>query len=250
MRFLACAALLIAGCQTAASFSSLQASFSSLQDLRQRCATAADAAQGLQCGADEAPLFVDIAQRAYAVANNAADPRTRIGLLRLAATAGWESGATDGLAVAEAAAADGQARCAEIPTNAFGAPRDCALLRMAPAFIAHVRAYAVLRQALATSAPDAALRAKLASAAAGYVANTLGSSERVRSRIDGDPSLHASVRAFLDRQRLTFYCTTIAFADVAGHWRLEPGRDALLRQLDPYTVAHPELTAGNCGGTA
>jgi hypothetical protein len=54
--------------------------------------------------------------------------------------AGWQSRLPEGLDLTDAAAIEGIEACAAIDPNTFGAPRDCALLRLAPAFSRHVRA--------------------------------------------------------------------------------------------------------------
>ncbi len=91
----------------------------------------------IACPSDAALL--DISRKALA-ARDSSDDRTNVALLRLAAAAGWESRTPEGLDIAEAASTDGVRRCDALPAKEFGAPRDCALLRIAPAIVVHVRA--------------------------------------------------------------------------------------------------------------
>ncbi len=208
-------AVFIGAC-SAVSLSDLHTTFERIQQNRADCSVidAKILDRVIACPSDAALL--DIARKAFA-ARDSGDDRTNVALLRLAAAAGWESRTQEGLEIAEAAAADGVRRCDALPAKQFGAPRDCALLRIAPAIVVHVRALNVIAR-VGTSEPgrvSAEDRNSLGVTSDAYVANTFDFIERVRSTtLAADAALDPSVLTYVDRQRRAFYCTAAKLGEL------------------------------------
>jgi hypothetical protein len=201
-------AALLCGCAVA-SLSEIQASFDSRIQARGDCsmAVAKGTTRSEVCRAGDSTLL-DVARRAHSAKGASSDARTDIATLRLAANAGWESATPEGLEIADAASAEGVQRCDAVSEKQFGTPRDCALLRVAPGMVAHVRAVILIDRIERSNPLSEDDRRSLALVSDSYVANTFEFIERVRStRLVGDTDLDPSVLAYLDQQRRAFYCT-------------------------------------------
>ena len=208
-------AILMGACSSI-SLSDLQTTFERIQQGRADCSVV-DAQvldRVVACPSDAALL--DIARKAFA-ARDSGDDRTNVALLRLAAAAGWESRTQEGLEIAEAAATDGIRRCDALPAKQFGAPRDCALLRITPAIVVHVRALNLVAR-IGTTEParvSAEDRNSLGVTSDTYVDNTFGFIERVRATtLAADAALDPSVLTYVERQRRAFYCTAGKLAEL------------------------------------
>ena len=239
MRHQATAALLLAllaGC-AARSFSSLQTDYQDAIGRRAACSTQATVQQ---CTADDGPVLVDIARRARETSADAADERTRIGLLRLAAAAGWTSRMPEGFEEARAAADEGQGRCAALSPDRFGAPRDCALLALAPAFVAHQETVGLL-EALKRQG-GAALPAngeKLRALSRDYAAVTLGDIEAKRAAGAIPRDAAPELDAYVTNQLPVMACTLLALMSAnegAGNADLAA---RLKTQFQHYTAKYP-----------
>ncbi len=194
---------------TASNFSSLQSAFLDVQQARITCSQKAqdkapDTAQALMCSGSDRPVLLDIAQQADKAASDRGDPRTRIGLYRLAATAGWESRLPEGLSLASDARAEGMRLCASLPAQSFGAPRDCALLAVTDVFVAHERALNVLDPLEGKAGPE--VLQTLGEVHKTYIPNTLLAMESERAKLNA-AELDPVLLAYFDRQRLGFICT-------------------------------------------
>jgi hypothetical protein len=230
-------ALLLGGC-AARSFSSLQADYRDVVDRRATCA--APGATVEQCTAVDGAVLVDIARRARESTADAADERTRIGLLRLAAAAGWTSRLPEGFEAARAAAEEGQARCAKLSPERFGAPRDCALLALAPAFVAHqetVGLLAALKRPGGAAAPGDLERLRALSR--DYAAVTLGDIEAKREAGAIPREAAPELDLYVTRQLPVMACTLFALMSAnerAGDADLAA---RLKAQFQQYTVKYP-----------
>jgi hypothetical protein len=130
--FCAAAAAFIAGC-AGHQILDLNGQLIQAQQQKANIEQARDAAQGVK--RDEAVIkiaqlaeqFEGIANTAYAQAAQSPDPKAKISLYRIAATADWQRGNERALTVAQ----EGTQACNTL--NGFNiAPRDCAILLMIP----------------------------------------------------------------------------------------------------------------------
>jgi hypothetical protein len=244
-------AALLCGC-AAVSLSDLQGSFDRAVQARGDCSMAAT--KGAQrpgaCRTGDVALLA-VARQAHSARDQASDARTNISTLRLAANAGWESATPEGLEIADAASAEGVRRCDAVSDQQFGAPRDCALLRVAPAMVAHVRAVMLIDRIERSNPIAGEDRERLASVSDSYVAGTFEFIERVRStRLAGDKDLDPSVLSYLDQQRRAFYCTAAAL--VALNRRVGDTRrmQELFTRRQMMQRVDRRLTAVRCTRTA
>lgn len=204
-------AALLCGC-AAVSLTEIQGSFDRAVQTRGDCSMAATtgAQRPEACRTGDVALL-DVARRAHSARDQSSDARTNISTLRLAANAGWESATPEGLEIVDAASAEGVARCDALSDQQFGAPRDCALLRVAPGMAAHVRAVMLIDRIERSNPITDENRSALASVSDTYVANTFEFVERIRStKLAGNKDVDPSVLSYLDQQRRAFYCTAAA----------------------------------------
>lgn len=213
-------ALALQAC-AAAKFDSLQTQLDEIQETQTACAAAEARLSGdpgdfnaaeeilLDCGDAERKLG-GIAEEAHEAARSASDPRTRIGLFRLAASAGWRSRSEKGLEIASAASEEGSGACAAIPADAFGAPRDCAMLEIMPATIVVVRTTTEVDRINALPDPlaetDAAVIRELADS---YSDNSWRYLEARKPMLKANPDLPPSFLRYVDAQSETMLCTLL-----------------------------------------
>lgn len=202
------AALVLAAC-TAATFSGLQTDYDQLYDRAQDCASGTSPGPDFSgCAGELQTAMLDVAREAEAAVGDAGDARTRIGLLRLAAMAGWQSKLEDGYRLAGAVSVRGQAECDALPEEQFGAPRDCAIHDVMPAFVAHE---SILQLADLVESGNASeeQRDALMERIATYLNGTWDYIETKRPGIEGDTRLDPRFTAYLESQRPVFLCTAL-----------------------------------------
>jgi hypothetical protein len=149
----------------------LQSDFDDLYGARQACAKRADAREApdapgpeLPCEGQDVALY-ELALDAEKAARRAGDPRTRIALLRLAGVAAWQGAGREADALVAKAALEGVTQCDALEEQVrrqetWGAPRDCAVLVLLPALLAHdvqLERLARLRAAGACATGDVSL---------------------------------------------------------------------------------------------
>jgi hypothetical protein len=199
--------LFIYGC-TAASFSSLQSDFITLYQQKDRCEQAQKKDETLpsECMADYDQALINIAQEAEKLEGKAEDARTRIGILRLGALAAWQAG-EKGFNKADDLASKGSRLCESLDREHFGAPRDCAILGVLPALVAH-DSWVAQSKDLATKNPeDKAVFFE--NFAANYKLNTWDVVAKQEALLAKDPKIDASLLLYLRRQKNAFYCTAV-----------------------------------------
>lgn len=235
LRHCAATAVLVLAACTAATFSGLQTDFDQLQDRARDCAGSNDAGLGFsECAGQTRTAMLDLARQAEEAAGDAGDPRTRIGLLRLAGVAGWQSRLDAGYTLAGAVSVQGLEQCRALPADQFGAPRDCAIHEILPALIAHEstveRAKAIEGQTL-----DGPARRDMLDRIERYLAGTWDFIEGRRAGLPVDSRIDPRFFDYLDVQRRTILCTahgtlsrlaaTLGDADLAAEVR----QDAISR---------------------
>jgi hypothetical protein len=228
------------GC-TAGKFDNLQAQLEDLEHQRIDCAAAENQLEdsaalnvaedvALRCG-DAGPQYVAIARDARAAASGASDARTRIGLLRLAASAGAQSGGPEGREIAGAAGEQGRQECQQLPSDQFGAPRDCALLAIMPAMIAHESAVGEVERLKAAPDPLSEADAQLVrDLAKSYGQNTRGYIDAKTSVVEADPTLPASFKRYVEAQQKPILCTMLAIQHLAVRIKEPALADEMLRE--------------------
>lgn len=231
--------LILAAC-TARTFSSLQSDYQDVIRQRAACTSAPSAEAVQRCTADDGAVLADIARRTREAAADASDERTRIGLLRLAAAAGWTSRTPEGFEEARAAAEDGQGRCARLSPDRFGAPRDCALLALAPAFVAHqeaVRLLAALKLPGGETEPGNLER--LGAVSRDYASTTLADIEAKKDAGAIPREAAPELDAYVARQLPIMACTILAL--IGPNERLGNAELAtrLKTQFQHYTAKYP-----------
>ena len=203
----AAAALVLAAC-TAAKFSDLQSDYDRLLDRALACADqrqAADLGFGA-CAGEHGTALLDLARSAEEVAGEAGDARTRIGLLRLAGLAGWQSRIEPGFALAGAVSLQGQELCRSLPAEEFGAPRDCAIHLILPALVAHESTLA-MAEAFERGSGDESQRREMLERIDTYLAATWDFIEPKRAEIAADNRVDPLFLTYLDAQQETILCT-------------------------------------------
>ncbi len=150
-----------------------------------------------------------LANDAEKVADEARDARTKIGLLRLAGLAAWQS-EEHGEEKLIKISLKGQGLCTGIPKNMFGAPRDCALLFGLGSLAAAdtlARGLKALKQGQDPDSPrlPAALRPSVEGFTSDFQTNW-SAFHRVLQRLSGISRLSPTVRAFFERQRFRSFC--------------------------------------------
>ncbi len=250
--------LLIAGCANMGGIGNVglgttpRADFTKAQADMASCRSAARSASQLTaCSATHGPALAQVAQDSFDQAGRAQDRATRINLYATAANAGWDSGTDSGLQVADAAIQAGGGECDKIPPNEFTPARDCALLRVGPGFVAHMRT-SMLVDRVAAKPPasvTAAEKKQVSDASLRYVRNTFDFIEGRRRQFDADPNLDASVRTLLDRQRAVFYCTALHISAVNRRLGQADTARRVSRDRDRILAADPSLRGETCLAT-
>jgi hypothetical protein len=126
---------------TATRLATLQSDFNDLYSAKITCEPNDGADTGLACEGQDVPLY-QLALEAEASARKAKDPRSRIALLRLAGVAGWQGTGDNANELVERVSLEGVQRCDALEQRVraketWGAPRDCAILVLLPALLAH-----------------------------------------------------------------------------------------------------------------
>ena len=204
------------------------------------------------CSAKFGPALAQVAQDSFDQAGRTQDRATRINLHATAANAGWDSGTDAGLQVADAAIQAGGGECDKIPPNEFTPARDCALLRVGPGFVAHMRTTALVDRIAAKppASVTAAEKRQLNDASLRYVRNTFDFIESRRRQFESDPNLDASVRTLLDRQRAVFYCTALHISSVNRRLGQAETARRVSRDRDRILAADPSLRGETCLATS
>ena len=210
----AATALVLAAC-TAAKFSDLQSDYDRLLDRTLACADQRQAADlGFSaCAGQHGTAMLDLARAAEEVAGEAGDARTRIGLLRLAGMAGWQSRIEPGFALAGAVSLQGQELCRGLPAEEFGAPRDCAIHLILPALVAH-ESTLQRAEAFDVETGDETERREMLDRIGTYLAATWDFIDSKQGEIAADNRIDPLFFTYLDNQRQTILCT--------AHARLAP----------------------------
>jgi len=152
---------------TATRLATLQGNFNTLYEAKQRCEQSTGVPdERIPCEGEQDMALYELARGADAAASSAADPRTRIALLRLAGVAAWQGAGAAADALVNKVSFEGVMRCDALEERVrahetWGAPRDCALLVLLPALLAHevkLAQLAVLRKAGQCAVGDIALR--------------------------------------------------------------------------------------------
>lgn len=200
-------ALVLAAC-TAAKFSDLQSDYDRLLDRTLACADQQRAADlGFSaCAGQHGTAMLDLARSAEEVAGEASDARTRIGLLRLAGMAGWQSRIEPGFTLAGAVSLQGQELCRGLPAEQFGAPRDCAIHLILPALVAH-ESTLQLAEAFDVESSGETERREMRDRIDTYLAATWDFIEPKRAEIAADNRIDPLFLTYLDGQREIILCT-------------------------------------------
>jgi hypothetical protein len=104
-------------------------------------------------------------------------------------------------------ASKGSRLCESLDRKRFGTPRDCAILSMLPALIAHDRWVGQFKE-LGTKNPEDKT-AFLESFSANYKWNTWDAVSAQESVLAKDPRIDESVLLYVERQKNYFYCTAV-----------------------------------------
>jgi hypothetical protein len=244
----------IYGC-TATTLSGLQSDFVTLYQQKDRCEQARKKGKALpsECMADYDQALMDIALEAEKLVGRAEDAGTRVGLLRLGALAAWQGG-EEGFNKADDLASRGSRLCDSLDKKGFGAPRDCAILRLVPALVAH-DSWVAQFKGLPTKSPEEKIHF-FQKFARNYKLNTWDPVAEQESVLAREPGIDASLLLYLKRQKNAFYCTAVRmhkemqeFMDTLD----EPGvmekafnkilgqRDEMERVLGPERIPCPDL---------
>jgi hypothetical protein len=242
-------ATLLAACGTGLEVAGKRQNLGALQQESERCRAASPAPGGFQaCSARHGAALAKLAQESADEAAKAQNRATRIGLYALAANGGWESGMDAGFQVADTAIQAGTAECGRAAANEFVPPRDCALLRVGPGFVAHMRTLSIVDQieAKPPASVSAAEKRQLAEVSIRYVRNTFDFVEGQRRQFEADPNLDQSVLALLDRQRSTFFCTALHVSTVNRRLGQIDAARRVSRDRDRFFAVAPALQGERC----
>lgn len=241
-------ALLAAGC---ASIPGLRDGLGTGQAEIQRClAQTGGPPRSLQdCTAKSGPELARLSRSAFDQAQSASTRTNKVSYYLFAAQAGWESAQPDGLSTADTALQAGTAECDQFGPNEFRPPRDCALLRVGPAFVAHVRTLNTLARLEAQSALGADDKAELADTSGQYARRTFDFVESRRKEFEGSRELDSSVIAVLDRQRTVFFCTALHISTLDRRFGDADSERKVIADRRRMVKAVPSLQRQNCKTT-
>lgn len=199
-----------------------------LGSLVARLETCADAT----CRGEAEHQLLALADAAAAAAGGAGGERQRIGHLRVAGLAAWQSGEA-GEALAARVNQSALARCRILDDLAgegvpIGAPDDCAVLETLPALVAHA---AALRQVahLATAEPDAGGSFVFETLVADYPSQTFLLLGDLEPRLLAYQGLSPATARWLVATRRRALCDYRRFRDVTAAW---PGHTLLDQRVE------------------
>ena len=240
--------LLVQGCE---SIPGVRNAFSTGQSEIQRClAQAGGAPRSLQdCTGKTGPELAGLSRSALDQAQSASNRANKVSYYLFAAQAGWESAQPDGLATADAALQAGAAECDQFGANEFRPPRDCALLRVGPAFVAHVRTMNTLARLEAQPTLSVDDKRELADTSGQYVRRTFDFAETRRKQFEGGRELDSSVITVLDRQRTVFACTALHISTVDRRYGDTESERKVTADRRRMVKAVPSLQRQNCNTT-
>ena len=199
-----------------------------LHALVARLEACADAA----CRSDAEHELLELAEAAAAAAGGAGKEHQRIGHLRVAGLAAWQSGEA-GEALAARVNESALARCRTLDELArqgvpVGAPDDCAVLETLPALVAHAGALRQIAR-LAIAAPDAGGSFAFETLVADYPSQTFLLLGDLEPRLLAYEGLSPATARWLVATRRSAFCDYRRVWDVTAAW---PGRVILARQVE------------------
>jgi hypothetical protein len=197
--------VVINGC-TAASFSELQSDFIVLYQQKDRCEKYREENKPLpvECLADHNQALLEIARETEKIADKTGDERTQIGLYRLGAIAAWQA-SEKGWTIATDLSSKGERLCETLDPKSFGAPRDCAILMIMPALIAHDSFVAEMEGIVSKDATQKVSFFQRFSRS--YKVNTWDALVRYEEKLKGDPRLDKTILKYISLQKQFFWCT-------------------------------------------
>jgi len=244
---------LFASCQGAVDFQPVRQDIARQQEELVACRRASQAPGTFRnCTAKYGPELARLSQQAVDEAGRIANIPTRISFYAVAAQGGWESGIDPGFQTADAAIQAGTALCTSTATNTTAPPRDCAMLQVGPAFVAHMRTVALIYvvESKPLSSATAMEKRQINDASLNYVRRTFDFVESRRSQIQANASLDPSVVTFLDRQRAVFYCTALHLATINRRLGQTATAQRVSRDRDRFLTIEPSLRGETCSATA
>ena len=176
--------------------------------------------------------LLELAEAAAAAAGGSGKERQRIGHLRVAGLAAWQSGEA-GEALAARVNESALVRCRTLDELArdgvpVGTPDDCAVLETLPALVAHAGALQQIER-LANAAPDAASSFALETLAADYPSQTFLLLGDLEPRLLAYEGLSPATARWLVATRRSAFCDYRRLRDVTAAW---PGHVLLARQVE------------------
>ncbi len=184
------------------------------------------------CRSDAEGELLELAQAAAAAAGRARNEQRRIGHLRVAGLAAWQSGEA-GEALAARVNENALTRCRTLDELArggvpVGAPDDCAVLETLPTLVAHASA---LRQiaTLATAAPGAREKFAFETLVADYPSQTFLLLGDLEPRLLAYEGLSPATARWLVATRRSAFCDYRRIRDVTAAW---PGDALLAREVE------------------
>lgn len=200
-------AALLLSC-TATRLATLQGDFNDLYEAKRACDEPGGDAP-LCLGAQEVALY-ELATEAEKAAGQAKDARTKITLLRLAGVAAWQGAGQHADALVTKVSLEGVKACDTLEARVrqketWGAPRDCTMLVLLPALLAHetqLEKLASLRAAKSCTAGDVELR-KIADS---YADSTVLFVDTHEAKALGYQGTSESVRAYVAETKRRMQC--------------------------------------------
>jgi len=242
----------LGACGAGMQLSQQHANIAQMQEEIARCRATAGTAPGgfTSCTATRGPQLAKGAKEGLDEASRTANRATRVALYAASANGGWESGTAEGFQTADTAIQAGTAECGKFAANEFLPPRDCALLRVGPGFVVHMRTMTLLDriEVKRPAAVSAAERQQLAEASTRYVKNTFDYVEIQRSQFAADPNLDIAFLTMLDGQRAVFYCTSLHLVTATRRLGQVETSRRVSRDRDRMITAAPALRAQTCTG--
>ena len=194
---------------TATRLATLQGDFNDLYGTKNACEEQDASARALSCEGQEIPLY-ELAVSAEAAAGKARDARTRIALLRLAGVSAWQGVGRNADQLVTRVSLEGVKRCDALEERVrrqetWGAPRDCAMLVLLPALLAHdvqLENFAALQTAASCSVGEVSYRDIVDS----YADSTVLFVATQKSKALGYTGSSPSVRLYVEETQKRMLC--------------------------------------------
>jgi hypothetical protein len=247
---IAASAMALGACGAGLQLSQQHQNIAQMQEEIARCRAAAAPGSFTACSTKNGPQLAKGAKEGLDEASRTENRATRVGLYAASANGGWESGMAEGFQTADTAIQAGMAECGKFAANEFAPPRDCALLKVGPGFVVHMRTMALLDriESKPPTAVSAAEKKQLADTSTRYVKNTFDFVEAQRNQFAADPNLDSTFLTMLDGQRAVFYCTSLHLVTVNRRLGQAETARRVSRDRDHMITAVPALRAQTCSG--